>query len=218
MKYKAVIFDLDDTLVTTSVVKWAHHKEVAKRFYGIELTDETLKEHWGKPFEPMMAILYQNSDTPENMLAANLSIEHKYRKQRIPGALETLGLLLKNKIEVGVLTSINSNLAEKDLRRLDFPIERFFIIQGANDTAVHKPDPRVFDRAIALLANKGIERNETIYIGDALMDFIAARDAGLDFIGVPTGFVSVEEFEAAGASTAKTISEIPAILGLNADR
>lgn len=44
---KAVIFDLDDTLLKTAVIKWKHHKAVADKFYGIELTDKTLGEHCG---------------------------------------------------------------------------------------------------------------------------------------------------------------------------
>ncbi|GCE30103.1 hypothetical protein KDA_55870 [Dictyobacter alpinus] len=70
MKYKAVLFDLDDTLLKTATIKWAHHKAVAKQFYNIDLTDEVLAKHWGMPFEPMIAILYQRADTPENMLKA----------------------------------------------------------------------------------------------------------------------------------------------------
>ena len=45
LEIRAVLFDLDDTLLKTARIKWAHHKAVAAQ-YGIELTDETLAQYW----------------------------------------------------------------------------------------------------------------------------------------------------------------------------
>lgn len=208
MKYHAVLFDLDDTLVITSSVKWAHHKAVAKQFYGIELTDEVIARHWGMPLEPMMAIFYQNSDTPENMMKANLSLEDQFQKQVLVGADEVVRDLLANGIEVGVITSTIHHLAERDLKRNNFPVDQFFLLQGSDDEPAHKPDPRVFDTALTLLATKGIKPEQTLYVGDALMDYYAARDAGMGFMGVTTGLVTQEQFEAEGASTVTALSGI----------
>jgi phosphoglycolate phosphatase-like HAD superfamily hydrolase len=212
MKYKAVIFDLDDTLLKTAVVKWAHHKAVAKQFYGIDLTDEVLAEHWGKPFEPMMAIFYQNADTPENMLKANLSLEGKYQKEVQKDGLNVVNALLAANVEVGVVTSILGHLARKDLSRLGFPVEKFFILQGADDAPAHKPDPTVFDAAFELLKGRGIASNEIVYVGDALMDYYASRDAGIDFIGVTTGSISQEQFKTEGAKTISSLGELLRII------
>ncbi|MDN5275340.1 MAG: hypothetical protein JWP06_1241 [Candidatus Saccharibacteria bacterium] len=199
MRVKAVIFDLDDTLLKTSAVKWAHHKAVAKQYYDIDLTDEVLARYWGMPFEPMMAIFYQNADTPENMLKANLSLEAKYPKELQEHALSTVKSLLGANIEVGIVTSILGHLAEKDLRRLGFPVERFFILQGADNAPAHKPDPRVFDGALEMLKGNGTALNEIVYVGDALMDYYAARDAGIDFVGITSGSVSEDSFKMEGA-------------------
>lgn len=206
MKYKAVLFDLDDTLVVTSSIKWAHHKAVAKQFYGIDLTDEVLAKHWGMPLAPMMAIFYQNSDTPENMMKANLSLEDQFQKQVLVGADEVVCSLLDHDIKVGVITSTVHHLAQRDLARNGFPVDQFFLVQGSDDVLVHKPDPRVFDPALKLLEAKDIKPNETLYVGDALMDYYAARDAGVGFMGVVTGLVSREQFEAEGAPTVAALS------------
>lgn len=208
MKYKAVLFDLDDTLLKTATIKWAHHKAVAKQFYNIDLTDEVLGQHWGMPFEPMMAIFYQNSDTPENMLKANLSLDAQFRKELQEDALDTVHGLLKAGVEVGVVTSILGHLAKKDLLRLGFPADEFFILQGADDAPFHKPDPRVFDRALKLLEAKSIAPHETLYAGDALMDLYAARGAGMHFMGITTGFVTQEQFVAEGAQAVPSLTEL----------
>lgn len=214
MKYKAVLFDLDDTLLKTSAIKWAHHKAVAKQFYNIDLTDEILARHWGMPFEPMMAIFYQNSDTPENMLKANLSLDAQFPKELQEDALDLVQTLLARCVEVGVVTSILGHLAKKDLLRLGFPAEEFFILQGADDAPFHKPDPRVFDRALELLDEKEIRPGEALYAGDALMDFYAARGAGLGFLGVATGFVTQRQFEAEGAQAVRSLGELLNAVGV----
>lgn len=208
MKYKAVLFDLDDTLVKTSAIKWAHHKAVAKQFYNIDLTDEVLAQHWGMPFEPMMAIFYQNSDTPENMLKANLSLDAQFPKELQEDALDLVHALRARNLEIGVVTSILGHLAKKDLLRFGFPAQEFFILQGADDAPFHKPDPRVFDRALELLDEKKIRPHEAIYAGDALMDFYAARGAGLSFLGVTTGFVTQQQFQAEGAQSVSSIGQL----------
>lgn len=206
MKYRAVLFDLDDTLVSTSSVKWAHHKAVAKQFYSIDLTDDVLAKHWGMPPEPMMAIFYQNSDTPENMMKANLSLEDQFQKKLLVGADDVVRSLLANGVEVGVITSTVHHLAQRDLERTGFPVDKFFLLQGSDDEPTHKPDPHVFDAALKILDAKGIKPEQTLYVGDALMDYFAARDAGLGFLGVTTGLVTQEQFEAAGAPTLATLS------------
>ena len=51
---RAVLFDMDDTLLLTREVKWDHHRFVAREHYGIELDDQTLRAHWGEPFDEMI--------------------------------------------------------------------------------------------------------------------------------------------------------------------
>jgi HAD superfamily hydrolase (TIGR01549 family) len=215
VKYQAVIFDLDDTLLDSGKIKWKHHKAVAKKFYGIELTDEVLREHWGKPLGPMMAIFYQHSDTPENMMVANESLAHEYPKELIAGALETVNALIDEGIEVGIVTSTLGRYARKDLARFGFPVDKFFMVQGADEVAVHKPDPRVFAPGLALLATKGIKPDRVVYVGDALIDYSAARDAGMSFMGVTTGFHTKEQFEAEGAQAAASLKAAFIQLGLS---
>jgi HAD superfamily hydrolase (TIGR01549 family) len=212
VKYQAVLFDLDDTLVKTHLVKWAHHKAVAKKFYNIDLTDEVIREHWGKPFEPMMAIFYQNADTPANMLAANLSLEDQYLKELQEDALDAVDTLLAARVEIGIITSITGALAKKDLLRLGFPVEKFFLLQGSDDEPAHKPDPKVFDKALRLLEAKKISKDEVVYIGDALMDYYAARDAGIGFIGITTGLASEDEFMHEGAATVPSLADLLLVL------
>lgn len=208
MKYKAVLFDFDDTLVKTASIKWPHHKAVAKKFYDIDLSDEVIAQYWGLPFDSMLAHLYQHRDTPENMLQANLSLEEQFPKELQDDSLAIIEILLQAGVEVGVISSMLGFVVKKDMGRLGFPYDRFVILQGAEDAPLRKPDPGVFNHAIDLLKEKKIAPHETIYVGDALMDYYAARDARLGFMGVTTGFVSQEQFASVGAPSRPTLKGV----------
>ena len=199
---RAVIFDLDDTLVRSVEQKWAHHRAVASEIYGFELTDERLAEHWGKPFDVMIGELYRHSDTPENMLAACDSLDHRFPKGVFDDAVPGVTTLLDAGLEVGVLTGAPRRHAIADLEHYGFPVPRLAMIQGNDDTSVHKPDPRVFDAPLGALRTTGITPPEVVYVGDSLIDHAAAVGAGISFIGVATGLVSVEAFHEAGAVAA----------------
>src|SRR5215467_2686506 len=111
---RAVIFDLDDTLLKTAKIKWAHHKAVAA-LYGVELTDEVLSRYWGMPFDVMIGHLYNHADTVENMRAANRAMEAQFPKEIQEDVLEVLGKLALHRIVTGVVTSHTTEYALKDL-------------------------------------------------------------------------------------------------------
>jgi len=208
-KYKMVIFDFDDTLVESRAAKWNQHKYVAKKFYNIDVTEEELLKQWGKPLNILVGELYQNSDTLENMYAALTSTKDDFQKKIYKESINTVNKLLENNIKVGVISATTKFFLIEDLKRFGFPIDKFSIIQGADETPVHKPNPDVFLPLFEKYLNKEIEKNEIVYIGDSIDDFKAATDAGIDFIAVTTGLYSDIDFKKLGAKNiTKGIHEI----------
>ncbi len=201
-RYDVILFDIDDVLLKTSRVKWAQHKFVAKKYYNIELTDETLAKHWGKPFHKMIELLYEQADTPQNMANNFVRHELEFRKQLFPDTLGVLDKLHKAGATMGLITSMRWEIAKIEIKLLKLPLQYFTVVQGSDDSEFHKPDPRVFDPALQTLAQKGFHNKaKMVYIGDALSDFVAARDAGLQFIAVPLGMATANAFHKAGATT-----------------
>ncbi len=125
------------------------------------------------------------------MQAANRALEPQFPKEIHDDTLAILGALALHGIVAGVVTSTKTEFAVADLQRLQVPDEAFVLVQGAKATPYHKPDGRVFDPALARLAELGISRSEVLYVGDALMDQEAAAQAGIRFVGVATGFVGI---------------------------
>jgi len=200
-RFDVILFDIDDVLLKTSTVKWAQHKFVAKKYYNIELTNETLAKHWGKPFHQMVGLLYGQADTPQNMMDNFVRHELEFRKELFPDTVHTLNELHKTGVTMGLITSGRWAVSKIEVELLKIPLDYFAIVQGSDDSEFHKPDPRVFSPALATLAKKGFtNKANMVYIGDALSDFFAARDAGLQFIAVTTGMTAPAAFRAAGAT------------------
>ncbi len=209
MKFKAIIFDWDDTLVKSREIKWAHHRAVAKKFYNIDITDDELLAHWGKPFNELITLLYKNSDTVEKMIEFNRTLEESFPKELYDDTLDTINKIIDKNVKLSIISATNKDFIMNDLNRLGFPISKFFLIQGAKETSFHKPDPRVFDSVLKELDSQDIEKSKTVYVGDAVMDLKAAKAAGLKFVGITRGLVSKEEFDNLGADfVIKNLSDL----------
>jgi phosphoglycolate phosphatase-like HAD superfamily hydrolase len=63
-----------------------------------------------------------------------------------------------------------------------------------------------------MLKTKGIQKSEILYIGDTLIDYYAAKDAGIQFYGLSDRTVPKAEFIKAGAETISAIEELEEIL------
>lgn len=207
-KYKLIIFDYDDTLVKTIEAKWSQHKETAKRFYDINITDGDLRECWGMPFEQMLNKLYRGADTPDNMAKNYLSLRDNYPKRLHNGSLELVNKVLRNNRKVAVLTAMESKSVKEELKNMGFPLDKFEFIQGAEHTIFHKPDPRVFDPVKGMIRDNGIIKDEIVYVGDAIRDYKAANGFGIDFIGVANGLTSAVEFESEGIKYVSNLDEL----------
>lgn len=190
---KVVLFDHDDTLVSTIRAKWAQHKYVAKKFYGKELCDDEIRLHWGKPLTVLIKNLYE-TDNIDMAMSYNLATREKFPKSVFEDTLDTLATLQKSGLKLGLVTATTLSSLEHDLKTLKISKDLFEYIQTEDDTVVHKPDPRVFDPMLRWLSAQNIQPSEVVYVGDAITDMKAALGAGFSFIGVCTGLISSEEF------------------------
>ncbi len=151
---------------------------VAKKYYDIELTDEKLGKHWGEPHHLMVSNLYDHRDESEKLVSNFLRHEDEFPKKVHDQAVATIEVLLEADLPVGVVTSMTTDIATKDLSEQGFPWQRFFTVQGSDKTTAHKPDPQVFEPALAILKERGVT-DGIVYVGDALSDLLAAKAAGL---------------------------------------
>lgn len=206
--YKAILFDYDDTLVCTRSIKIQQHKHAGKQFYDIDLTEEVIAAHWGKPFEIMIELFYEKRDTLENLKKNYFSLSDLYPIHPFDDSISVITALQDQAVWTGVVTSMTRESVINDMKRDNFPWQEFKLIQGSTDSEHHKPDPRVFDNALAMLKKIDITPKQTLYVGDDLRDMKAAIGAGIDFVGIPNGLTSKEEFTKHNALTIETLSDL----------
>ncbi|HVF69623.1 MAG TPA: HAD-IA family hydrolase [Xanthomonadales bacterium] len=191
---KAIIFDFDDTLVKTKECKWDALKETGKRHYGLDITDEHIKKFWGKPFDEMLSGVLMNSDKYINLKINYESVTQEFPMKAFDDAVSVVNKLLEN-YKIGILSSSSKSLLMNDLKLLNFPADKFSYIQTYEDTQEHKPHPEVFSPILTHLKKNGIGKEELIYVGNAVIDFEAAKHAGLKFCAILSE-ENVKDFEA----------------------
>lgn len=115
------------------------------------------------------------------------------------GPYEGIPELLESLKKRGIQTAVASNKNEGDVRHLaDSLFPGLFAISMGNSPAIHrKPAPDMIDR---ILQELGVPRDEAVYVGDSEVDIETARNSGLPCISVSWGFRTVEFLKNHGAS------------------
>lgn len=204
---KAVFFDHDDTIVMSWEAKWEQHKFVAEKHFNIILTDEIMGQHYGKPFPELIKVLYQ-TDNPDPVFEILAQYREIYPKVVHPESASTLAALHSMGKLTGILTATTRAGLDYDLLTHGITPDLVDYTQTADESDFHKPNPRVFEPAIAWLAERHIKPNEVVYVGDSFNDMEAAVGAGLSYIGVETGLVTRDQFASRGAISIKSVAEL----------
>ena len=198
-----IIFDFDDTLTHTHKGEYARHIQVAKKMGLPGLTKEKFLSMWGPPWSVLIAELWPDCDVEK--FKRNYKLIHGTKRHRlVPGAKRTL-VFLKNKgYQIYLLSSRDDKSLMHNLRGNGIQ-DHFHQIHSADHAQFHKPDPRVF---ITFAVQNGLILEETMYVGDLLLDYEGASNAGMTFIAVLTGIHDRKRFMSAGLKPKYIISSI----------
>jgi len=190
---KAIIFDYDETLVQTLDSRIQAYIKLAKQNYHFDLKEETIRKAYGLPYEDFIHTLFGKVDSVENIIANYQKIIPDFPNKAYPHSVKTVNKLL-SKYFVGIVSGSRRNMMLSDMKKLGFPIAKFFYIQSGEDTLDHKPDPRVFNPLITKLKTMSIKPKEALYVGDDLRDFEASAKAGMCYIAIANHTTEVKVF------------------------
>lgn len=193
---KTVIIDFDDTICLTEEACFNIENVVAVEMGFSPMTRELHKMNWGQPLEIAIQKRIPGIDVPEFMRRIAIFIE-KHSSEGILDSiqeknLQALDELIASGKKLAILTSRTYGEV-KHLLEENHPLnQRMEKIYHKDNSDFLKPDPRVFDK---ILSEFSIKPEEAIYIGDAITDAIAAKEAGLHFIAVlESGLRTKEDF------------------------
>ena len=215
MNIKAVIWDLDGTLLNT-LDDLAASVNAALAMNGMPLrSTEEVRAFVGNGIRNLMMRAVPGGEANPAFDKALEDFTRHYgahsrdRTQPYDGILEMLDQLSA----AGVKHAIVSNkidFAVKELSRAYFG-ERMCAAIGDDPSRARKPAP---DSVFAAMREMGVTAQETVYVGDSDVDVLTARNAGVPCVAVLWGFRDEACLRAAGAGRlARTPDELREIIG-----
>ena len=200
MKYKAVIFDMDGTILNT-LEDLKNATNYSLRQFGMpERSLEEVRMFVGNGIRKLVERAVP-AGTSEEKIAQVLDVFLEYYEihsadntSPYPGILELVEKLKKS----GIKTAVSTNKADVPAQELgrEYFNGIFDLIVGQQDGLKVKPAPDSVNKILSIL---DIQKKDAIYIGDSDVDVQTAKNSGLDFIGVSWGFRGREFLEKNGA-------------------
>lgn len=189
MKYKAILFDLDGTLLDSvpTIVK-ATRETLASM--GIDVADVTLRHAIGIPLKVQAHRFAPGRE--EQFIDDYRTTYLQYLgedSKLFPGTLEMLASLRGQGYKTAIVTSKNVRGTTKAIE-LTGMAALFDCVITADDVTHYKPDPEPIQKGMALL---GVTPEESVYVGDSAFDIDMAQRAGVLMVGVSWGARTREE-------------------------
>ena len=172
---KAVLFDLDGTLIDTNNLIIQSFKHTFRKHLNKDVPDSEIVMHFG---EPLLATLARYDEAKADILIQtyrthNEAIHDELTKE-IGGVKETLRELKTLGIKIGVVTSKRRALAERGLKLFNLH-ELMEVVITPEETEKHKPEAEPVLKACKLL---GILPKEALMVGDSHYDILCGKNAG----------------------------------------
>ena len=183
---RAVLWDLDGTLVDSAEYHWRSWRETMLK-EGVTITPAQFRASFGQRNDRILTAWLGVDLDPDRMKRIGDEKEALYREMvvrdglaALPGAAEWVERLHADGWKQAIATSAPRANAETMLRVLKLSHD-FEAIASAEDVTRGKPDPQVFLEAARRL---GVSPSRSIVVEDAAAGIQAARAGGMRCIGV----------------------------------
>ncbi len=213
MKYKAVIFDMDGTVLNT-IEDITDSVNVILDRYGIPLRSVDEVRH----FVGNGARVLMNKAIPEGeehpQFEKILGDYEAYYQEHCnikTGPYHHIPELLKELSDRGYKLAIVSNKpmgAVRELNKIYFG-EYVKVAIGVTKELRRKPYP---DECILAMEEMGVEKSDCIYVGDSDVDYKTAVNTGIGCISCLWGFRTKAELDSAGVASDYYVSDPMEIL------
>ena len=202
MKFEAVLFDLDGTLLDTIEDLTDSMNEALKRLGFPGHDSESCKMFVGDGVEKFaLRALPENrrdESTVAKCVAAMRSVYRKRWDQKTrpyDGIPELLDHLTSYQIKMSILSNKPDDSTREMVAKL-LSKWQFDPVLGARPSIPKKPDPAM---ARQIAEQLQVEPKNVLYLGDTGTDMKTARDSGMFALGALWGFRAAEELMANGA-------------------
>ncbi|WP_170923055.1 HAD family hydrolase [Candidatus Enterococcus palustris] len=215
-KIDGVIFDMDGLLFDTELIyyqstqkiadamNFPYSKEVYLEFLGV--SDEEVQENYHRIYQD-----FGKEKVDEFIQRSYDDTYQVFESGEVPlkeGVLELLDFLEQEEIP-RIVASSNVRPAIELLLDGAGIKERFSGIVSAEDVTRAKPDPEIFQKA---LANLGTKADNTLIFEDSFHGVTAADAAGIPVIMVPDLLAPTNEIKEKTLEIFESLTQVPAYL------
>lgn len=181
-KYSGIIFDLDGTLTKTNQLIYDSFNHVAEKYIHKRLTPNEIVALFGPPEKEAVEQMIGSTHIESAMTDYYefYHAEHPHRATLFPGIKEILGFLQSKGVKIALFTG-------KGRRTTDITLEQFGITSyfhvtiTGDDVDAFKPSG---DGIRKILKHFFLQPSDVLMVGDAVADFKASRETGVDIASV----------------------------------
>lgn len=200
---KAIIFDLDGTLINT-IDDLADATNNALRINGfpirkIEEYNNIIGNGVIQQIKRALPTEYKNDEQTINKVIQDFSKQYEKNWMNKTVLYEGINELLNKLKENGFLQAVASNKPDFFTQKIVkhyFEDNIFDFVSGNTPELEKKPSP---DIAFKIIKELDVTADECIFVGDTNVDINTAKNAGIFSIGCLWGFRTRQELENAGA-------------------
>ena len=199
---KAVVFDLDGTLLDTleDLANACNYALKSCGFKEHNVKDYTRFVGNGR-YKLIERIIPDKHKEDKEVIDKVLRLFDEYYEEHMvdmtkpyDGIMKMIEELKEKNIKIAVVSNKPHEFAGEVVRR--YFGDAFEITYGQRPNHPTKPDPKTIYEVMELL---NVEKNECIYVGDSDVDVNTAKNAGVKSVGVSWGFRGEGELREAGA-------------------
>ena len=209
-RFPVVLFDLDGTLADTIPLIVASYQHAFRSVLGEEVDEARARAWIGRPL--LAALVEERPDHGHELdrVYREWNLANTSRLiRRYDGIPELLALLADAGVRTAVATSKRRGTARLALEAvgIDGAVD---VVAALEDTTLHKP---AADPLLHAAATLGVDPGDCVYVGDATVDVLAARAAGMSSVAVTWGAGERQALLAAGPDAlVDTVAELGAYL------
>ena len=209
-RWAVVIFDIDGTLVDTVDLIVASYQHAFRTVLGHEWDETEIRTWIGQAFEESLQRVCP--DHIDELFRVYIEWNHAHTEEMLkeyPGIRELVTELAAAGVRLGAATSKRHVIAQRalDLGNLGDIVP---LLASHEDSIEHKPNPAPL---LVAAAKVSCPPSEAVYVGDAVVDILAATNAGMDSIAVTWGAgIRAELVDAGPTVVVDTVDELRAVL------
>jgi phosphoglycolate phosphatase len=198
---RAIVFDFDGTLAVLNIDfsimrdrifglmrRYGVQEDTIQEKYLLEIIDEVYQTLWEKNPSGAEAF-YQGA----HEILHEIEMKAAEAGKLIPGTVATLKSLRDKGIKIGIITRNCEDAVRKVFPGIDDFCDVFVSRSSVKKV---KPHP---DHLTYVMESLKISGEESVMVGDHIIDVQAGKRVGMETIGVLTGRTKKGEFEKAGA-------------------